>query len=169
MRPHPADTDRLRFRLWTRSDGELAWALFGDPEVTRLVGGPFSREQVAERLSWEIANQASAGVQYWPLFAEDDFVGACGLKPRESWFEFGFYLRRPHWGRGYGVEAGRAVIDWAYADLGVTRLYAGHHPQNEASRGALLKLGFARTHEELYPPTGLVHPGYTHSGGASAS
>jgi hypothetical protein len=24
----------------------------------------------------------------------------------------------------------------------------------------LLKLGFVRTHEELYPPTGLLHPSY---------
>jgi [ribosomal protein S5]-alanine N-acetyltransferase len=42
----------------------LALAIWGDPEITRLVGGPFSREQVRERLQREIANRERRGVQY---------------------------------------------------------------------------------------------------------
>jgi len=39
-------------------------------------------------------------------------------------------------------------------------LFAGHHPENHASRRILSKLGFRLTHEEFYPPTGLLHPSY---------
>jgi RimJ/RimL family protein N-acetyltransferase len=64
------------------------------------------------------------------------------------------------WGRGLATEAGRAVARFAFDDLGATALFAGHHPDNGASRKVLLKLGFVHTHDELYPPTGLLHPSY---------
>jgi RimJ/RimL family protein N-acetyltransferase len=44
--------------------------------------------------------------------------------------------------------------------LGAASLFAGHHPDNAASKHALERLGFRYTHHELYPPTGLEHPGY---------
>jgi hypothetical protein len=43
------------------------------------------------------------------------------------------------------------VIDHAFRGLGAQARFAGHHAANDASRRLLLKLGFVRTHEELYP------------------
>jgi hypothetical protein len=39
-------------------------------------------------------------------------------------------------------------------------LFAHHHPQNEACKTILQKLGFQYSHEEEYKPTGLSHAGY---------
>jgi hypothetical protein len=61
-------TQRLGFRTWTEAHLELAFGLWGDAEVTRLIGGPFSLEQVQRRLAQEIANQTAYGIQYWPVF-----------------------------------------------------------------------------------------------------
>ena len=58
------------------------------------------------------------------------------------------------------MEAGRAVINYGFASLRADALFAGHHPANANSRRVLEKLGFTFTHEELYPPTGLMHPSY---------
>ena len=143
----------------------MAMALWGDPEVTRLIGGAFSREQVRERLSREIATMQSHGMQYWPVFllATGEHVGCCGLRPyksEEGICEIGVHLRRDFWGRGYAPEATRAVIEYAFNILGVKALFAGHNPANEASRGLLEKLRFRYTHDEYYPPTGLNHPSY---------
>jgi RimJ/RimL family protein N-acetyltransferase len=158
-------TARLGFRPWSRADTELAMTLWGDPEVTRLIGGPFSKEQVEERLAQEISTMASHGVQYWPIFllASGEHAGCCGLrpcKPEQNIFEIGFHIRRAHWGQGYALEAARAVIDYAFGTLGVAGLFAGHNPANEPSRHLLEKLGFRYTHDEFYPPTGLNHPSY---------
>ena len=144
---------------------DLAMALWGDPEVTRLIGGVFSREQVRERLSRETATMQSHGMQYWPVFllATGEHVGCCGLRPyksEEGICEIGVHLRRDFWGRGYAPEATRAVIEYAFNILGVKALFAGHNPANEASRGLLEKLRFRYTHDEYYPPTGLNHPSY---------
>ncbi len=141
------------------------WSFWGDPEVTRRIGGPFSESYVRERIERETATLKEYGVQYWPLFllATGEHVGCCGLrpyKPDESIYALGFHLRPAFWGRGYAEEAARAVIDHAFDRLGARALFAGHHPENDPSRRLLAKLGFRYTHDELYAPTGLEHPSY---------
>ena len=44
---------------------------------------------------------------------------------------------------GLATEAGRASIEFARSDLGLMRLVAMVHPDNEASARVLTKLGFA--------------------------
>jgi ribosomal-protein-alanine N-acetyltransferase len=160
----PAATSRLAFRPWRDDDVALAMALWGDPRVAALVGGPFDEAQVRARLATELANQAEHGIAYWPLvLAGGVDVGCCGLRPRDPEhriYELGFYLRVEHWGQGYAAEAGRSVIGLAFDALAVPALFAGHHPANHASQKTLEKLGFRYTHHELHPPTGLQHPSY---------
>ncbi len=158
-------TPRLGFRTWMGADLDLALGLWGDAEVTRLIGGPFSPERVRQRLAQEIANQAAYGIQYWPIFllTSAEHVGCCGLRPYPSEpcvYELGFHLRKMYWGQGLAVEAARAAIEYAFTTLGAAGLFAGHHPANEASRRVLIKLGFCYAHDEFYPPTGLRHPSY---------
>jgi RimJ/RimL family protein N-acetyltransferase len=163
-KPHPTPTTRLTFRLWTEDDLPFARLLFGDPQVTMLVGGPFDEAAVAARLETELANQRDHGISYWPilLYARKE-IGCCGLKPRDPArrvYELGFYLRPPYWGQGFASEASARVIAYAFDVLGASALFAGHHPKNQSSQRTLEKLGFRYTHSEIYPPTGVEHPGY---------
>lgn len=152
----------------------LAMGLWGDAEVTRLIGGPFSGAQVRERLAREIATFRQHGMQYWPVFllASGEHIGCCGLRPyrlENRVYELGFHIRKAHWGRGYAQEGARTVIGYAFGALGAAALFAGHHPANEASRRLLRKLGFEYTHDEYYAPTGLDHPSYLLRAGAAAA
>jgi ribosomal-protein-alanine N-acetyltransferase len=156
-------TERLGFRPWSPRDFELAWGLWGNSEVTRLMGGPFSEEYVHERLAREIANLESVGVQYWPCFllATGEPVGCCGLRPyepEERRFAFGFHLRPEHWGQGLAGEAAWAIVRHAFSTLAVGSLIAGHHPRNEPSRRLLGKLGFKYSHDAFYAPNGIDQP-----------
>jgi len=158
-------SDRLSFRRWGPDDLELATALWSDPEVTRHIGGPASPAAVASRLAAEIATGSQVGFQYWPIFRRDDgaHVGCCGLRPyrpAERIHELGVHILPSFWRRGFALEAARAVIAHAFGPLGARALFAGHNPDNHASRAMLAKLGFRYTHDELYPPTGLLHPSY---------
>lgn len=157
-------TKRLRFGIWRDDDAALATAIWGDAEVTRLTGGPFTTEAVAERLAAEIGHWRLHRIQYWPVFRLNDstLVGCCGLRPRDMAArvaELGFQLCRDAWGQGFATEAAKGVIRWA-RENGFAALIAGHHPENQASRRALLRLGFSYTHDELYPPTGEMEPCY---------
>jgi [ribosomal protein S5]-alanine N-acetyltransferase len=158
-------TERLGFRRWRLEDLPLARELWGDPEVTRLIGGPFSEEQIRERLSKEVASMQEHGLQYWPVFllSDADFVGCCGLRPYRSEkriFELGFHFRPAYWGKGLAVESAKTIVQFAGQSLSAEGLFAGHHPENLASHKVLLKLGFRLTHEERYPPTGEMHRCY---------
>jgi ribosomal-protein-alanine N-acetyltransferase len=159
----PGPTERLCFRRWTDCDPSLAALLWQDPEVMRFMGGPYTQEEVDARLAREAANETERALQYWPVFLRDSevFTGCCGLKPKVSApeiLEIGFHFLPAFWGAGYGAEAARAVMQFAEETLGIRELYAGHHPQNSASRRLLEKLGFAQIGEHLFARTGLQHP-----------
>ena len=158
-------TARLGFRAWRPDDVARAVALWGDPDVARFThaGGPPSRAAIEERLTREIASQTEHGFQYWPVFLLDDatHAGCCGVRlyrPEQRILELGVHLLPAFWGRGLAVEAARAAIAYAFAELGAEALFAGHHPANEASRAMLHRLGFRYTHDELYPPDGVEPP-----------
>ena len=158
-------TARLGFRSWSSDDLPAALALWGNSETTRLIGGPFSPAEIEQKLSREIASLRDHKVQYWPMFLvrTGEHVGCGGLRPyklEDRIYELGFHLLPAYWGQGLAVEAGRGVIAYAFDSLGAKALFAGHHPANEASRKVILKLGFTFARNELYKPTGLIHPSY---------
>lgn len=165
VRPYRLRSARLGVGIWTRADLDLALGLWGDPVVARYMGGPFSREQVASRLELEVENYERHRLQYWPLFLRDSgvHVGCCGVAPHLAdgpVYQFGFHLRQAHWRQGYVLEAAPVIIADAFDTLGAAALYAGHHPDNEASRRVLVALGFRYTHDEFYAPTGVIEPCY---------
>jgi len=165
MGPYFLTSARLGFRTWRPDDLPLAVAIWGDIEVTRLNGGPFAPAYPAARLASEISNLAEHGYQYWPIFWRETgaHAGCCGLQPRDAGariFELGYYLRPPFWRRGLAAEAARAVVGYAFGQLGAQALFAGHHADNASSRRILQDLGFRYTHHEFYAPSGVDEPCY---------
>jgi RimJ/RimL family protein N-acetyltransferase len=160
-------TRRLYFRTWRKDDFNLAMDLWGDPKVTRFIvaKGCMSDDEVKARLFQEIDTQKSHGVQYWPCFLQSNnaFVGCCGIRLYDlskEIYEIGFHILSCCWRKGLAVEAARGVMEYAFKELPVAGLFAGHHPDNIVSPHVLEKLGFQYTHDEFYAPTGLKHPSY---------
>jgi RimJ/RimL family protein N-acetyltransferase len=156
---------RLGFRWWTREDRKLARELWGDLEVTRFFGGPFSDAEIDERLEREFRGMAEHRFQYWPvhLLSSHEHVGCCGLRPyrpSEQIPELGFHLRPKYWGQGLASEAAKTVIDFAFKTLGAKGLSAGHHPDNVSSKKVLEKLGFRYLHDEYFAALGVSIPYY---------
>lgn len=55
--------------------------------------------------------------------------------------EIGYWLAEPLWRQGYGLEAARCIVAYAFADLGHEVLHAGYRHGNEGSRRILDRLG----------------------------
>ena len=82
---------------------------------------------------------------------DDDVIGACGIARLDGKQpEIGYWLGVPFWGQGYATEAARAVIDYAFGDLGYELLLGGARVSNPASRRVLEKCGFQWTGVGLY-------------------
>ncbi|WP_429190567.1 GNAT family N-acetyltransferase [Fusobacterium sp. PH5-44] len=167
MKNYFIESKNIGFSTWKEDDFSLVKSLWGNKEVTRYIAtnGEFSENEIKERLSKEINNQNSYGVQYWPIFLKetDEFIGCCGLRPYQlenKIYEIGFHLIPLFWGKGFAMEAAKIVIDYGFHTLKVNDLFAGHNPNNKNSAKILNKLGFHYTHDEFYLPTGLYHPSY---------
>jgi len=138
----------------------LAQQLWGDLEVTKFFGGPFSEDEIRKRFKRERARRMVHGFQYWiiELLATGEFVGVCGLRPyrpAEDIMELGFHLLPKFWGQGLATEAARAVILYAFDKYSAKKLAAGHHPENLTSKKVIDKLGFNYSHQENFPELGM--------------
>jgi len=163
--PYFLKTERLGFRWWAKQDLAAARELWGDIEVTRFFGGPFSNEEIGQRLEREISRMDTHRFQYWPIYllSDNEHVGCCGLQ-EDAIHELGFHLRPKYWGQGLAVEAARAVIAFAFGTIGAKSLSAGHHPKNGSSKKVLEKLGFRYTHDEFFAALGMDIPYYLITG-----
>ncbi len=157
---------RLGFRCWRDVDLQLAVNLWGDPAVTRYIAAsPYTLREVQVRLRTEIEAERTHRIQYWPIFllATGEHIGCCGLRPRATHTEtpeLGVHVVSRHWRQGYAFEAASRVVEYAFTLGGVQAIFAGHNPENGASRRLLLRLGFVYAGDEFYAPTGLQHPSY---------
>lgn len=78
----------------------------------------------------------------------EGLVGVVGISSRDEGVELGYWLRRSAWGQGFATEAARLALDFAFGELDLSEVDAGHFADNPASGRVLQKLGFAYTQDE---------------------
>ena len=105
------NSTRIGFRRWREQDLPLTMELWGDPDVTAYIGGPFTAEMVRSRLIQEIEQEQETGLQYWPFFLLEGnrHAGCAGLRPyrmEERVYELGIHLRGAQLGAGFGEGGG---------------------------------------------------------------
>ncbi len=140
-------TERLLLRPgWPEDWRALAHAMNDEGIVCNLARAPWPYTEQDAR---EFANRPQD--QLYPVFFltlpsghGSELVGACGIDKCGDDIELGYWIARPHWGKGYASEAGRAVACIASV-LGHTRLVASHFEDNPASGRVLEKIGFRAT------------------------
>lgn len=144
------ETDRLMLRRFTRDDLELLVELDSDPEVKRYIdnGAAVDRSDLTETLEWWLGYyDRYEGYGFWAAIEKStgQFLGWFHLRPGEGAGplepELGYRLRREMWGRGYATEGSKALIDKAFHELGVDRVYASTMLVNVASRRVMEKAG----------------------------
>jgi RimJ/RimL family protein N-acetyltransferase len=138
-------TDRLVLRALCQRDVPVIVQLAGDRRVaenTARIPHPYTAAD-AEGLLASINQKGSETV--FALELDGALIGMSGLDPRTDGAELGYWLGVPYWGCGYATEAARAVIDYAFSELGHDLLQSGARVSNPASRRVLEKCGFQWT------------------------
>jgi ribosomal-protein-alanine N-acetyltransferase len=143
-------TPRLRLRPFVAADVSGHLALYGDPEVTRLLpGGPFDAAEAAARSARALDRFARhAEAHGFTVSAVTDratgrLLGQCGLLhlPDGPDVEILYALERVTWGQGLATEAAGAVLGHAFGPLGLPRVVAVARAEHLASRRVMEKLG----------------------------
>ena len=142
-------TERLLLRPgWIEDAPELFRAISDERIVRNLATAPWPyRPEDAEAF---LRRQRDPGEPAMLIFRRTasgpELIGGIGFgRLSGGGVEFGYWLKREAWGRGYATEAGRAVIAAARDSLRLRRIEAGHFLDNPASGRVLEKLGFRPT------------------------
>lgn len=156
------ETDRLLLRRFTADDIGLLVELDSDPEVKRYIdnGAPIDLDDLNETMEWWLRYyERSACYGFWAALEKvtGEFIGwfhyrpGDGAGPLEP--ELGYRLRQNAWGRGFGTEGSRALIDKGFREFGVERVYAHTMAVNIGSRRVMEKAGlrFVRIFESEWP------------------
>jgi RimJ/RimL family protein N-acetyltransferase len=144
-------TARLTVRPFRAADAAAVQRLAGDraiADTTLHIPHPYA-DGVAEQwiashaakfAEGELANFAIA------LRQSGKLVGCVGLTilPDFDCAELGYWIGKDSWGLGYATEACRAVLDYAFVNLNLNRVYAMHMHRNPASGRVMEKLGMLR-------------------------
>ena len=125
----------------------LADELFsGDPEDGAYFG--MRRGQVLRDASWAPWSQRAIVLRHENvMIGSATFHGPPGVNDTSTpgAAEVGYEVYPAYRGRGFATEAGRALIDWARREHGVSHLISGVAPENMPSLRVNEKLGFVPT------------------------
>ncbi len=155
------ETERLLLRGHRRDDYASELSLWGDPEVTRFIGGkPSTPEEVWARLLRNIGHWTVMGFGYWLVHEKSSgrFVGEVGLAdhhrdvvpPFGDTPETGWVLMPWAHGRGFATELMTTVLSWTEGVLGAPRTVCMIDPDNAASLRVAGKLGYRELARTTY-------------------
>lgn len=158
-------TERLALRRFTLADLDWLTALYGDPDVTRYLGGMRDRAATEEFLHQRVLRyyDEHPGLGIWVTVERSSGVPVgfhlLNHIQGEPLIQIGFTLKKPAWGRGMATEMAAAVLRYGFVDLSLPRIVAMASLANVASQHVLQKIGLERRGERAFP-----HPAYAAEG-----
>lgn len=157
------ETERLILRRFTEDDVHNLFALDNDPEVMRFLNGgkpvPLERIRDVTLPALLAYYERPGGFGFWAAEEKStgEFIGWFHFRPAKDAppgeIELGYRLRKSAWGKGYGTEGSRALIERGFTEQGVERVTAFTMTVNTGSRRVMEKSGltFVRTFFQDWP------------------
>lgn len=154
------ETQRLVMPPLSAAHTAALAAIYADPDVARYIGGDTldaagtaAQVECFENVWREHGFGQSALIDR----ASGTLTGRAGLHPWPQWdeVELGYVLARSAQGRGLACEAAAVWMATAFGALGLHRLTAVIHPDNQPSRALAARLGF-QVHRRDVTPAGIA-------------
>ena len=152
MNPLRLTTPRLVLRELRLQDSTDAQVLDSDPLVVRymsndVVDEPGTRAYLAKSIA---AAEQSPRLTFDLAITErgdDRFLGRVGLRierPEHREAQVWFSVRRDRWGQGVATEALKGLLEFAFGELALHRVYGDCDPRNLASAKLMERVGMMR-------------------------
>lgn len=144
------ETERLILRPWASKDAEDLYRYASDPDIGPPAG--WTPHQSVKESREIIETFFSARPQAYAVYLKSaqQAVGAIELKQvghtdlteKEDECELSYWIGKPFWGQGLIPEAARALLRYAFEDLGMRRVFCAYYEGNTKSKRVQEKLGF---------------------------
>ena len=145
------ETPRLKMREFCLDDIDEVYEFSIHSDVTRYTGdtGTVNTREDAKKLItdlWQVEYKKYGYARYALIHKGDDrVIGFCGIKyePHLGGPDIGYRMLPQYWGHGLGMEAAKAILEYARAHLGLNRIIGEAIVENVASNKILANLGFS--------------------------
>jgi len=146
--PEQINGTLVRLRRATPDDAPPLFLAAADPEVMRYMDWEMPTSDTETRKHLEEAEQRWIDKTEFQWIIEDRasgvLVGTISIRPKGHAADFGFFLARAHWHKGYASEAGQLVMNWLKEQPEVLRIWATADAENVRSQRVLERLGLRR-------------------------
>jgi len=148
------ETKRLILKPIASTDLDNLFALRSDPVVMKYIGDGSvqTKEQVENFIQCGSGYFEKYGLDFFSVFEKEtgDFVGQAGLfhvgfDVNQPDIELAYRLHTKYWNRGYATECAKALIDYGFNQLSLSKIIAAVRPKNERSRRVMEKAGMSYT------------------------
>ena len=145
-------SEKVILRPVKRSDISHFLKWFNDPEVIQYLNMYLPMTEMAEE-KWieDLATRGRAGTDtHFVMEAMDGdgntpigTIGLHGISPKDHSAGFGIAIgERDYWGKGYGTEATRLILDYSFRQLNLHRIWSAAFAFNERSIKLHKSVGF---------------------------
>jgi len=127
------------------SDADGLFAAADDSDVMRYMDWPRPKDaaEVEHHLK-QAESRWAAGTEFqWAILpaGRDEVVGTISVRPSAYSADFGYFLGRSHWGKGFGRAAADRVLAWCWSQPNLVRVSATADAENARSRRLLERVG----------------------------
>ncbi len=146
-------TQRLILRAWREEDAKSLYRLASDPRASAAAGWRPHRS-LKESLAVIRDVYSQPEIYALVLRSTGEIIGSVGLMTyhnsniglSKTDCEIGYWLGVSYWENGYCTEAAKVLINHAFADLSMQRVFCSYIEGNVASQKIQQKLGFKPHH-----------------------
>jgi RimJ/RimL family protein N-acetyltransferase len=165
------NTKRLTLRPIRLGDEKEIHEYAGDKEITMMFWLPndtfeetidFVKKNAQE---WESEDQTNFE---FVILLDGKIIGGCdidlGHSEDRTYATLGWIINKTYRNQGYASEAASAILDFAFENLRIDKIYAQCDIKNPASFGVMLKIGMTCINDKgtrTYPRTGITSGEYT--------
>jgi RimJ/RimL family protein N-acetyltransferase len=150
------ETERLLLRELLPSDKEGIFHLDSDMDVHEFLGkNPIKTIEEAQNIiDFVRLEYQENGIGRWAVILKEtnEFIGWAGLKlvteninGHQNFYDLGYRFIKYFWQKGYGFEAAKACLEYAFYEMKLQTVYAHTMVGNEGSKRILEKIGMKNT------------------------
>ncbi len=145
------ETPRLWFRHLTLEDCDDLYRLYSDHDIRRYFpDGVRTAEETNEELEWFLEGHPDdLRLGLWATIEKSSnrFIGRCVLLP---WtidgvleIEIAYMIDKSRWREGFGSEAAKGLVGYAFSELRLPKVIALIDPEHEASIRTAMSAGLS--------------------------
>jgi len=151
MKCDPIFTERLVIREFIRSDRDALMHFARNPEQLELMLFSLKDEKEVDGFLDESIAATSMEKRVLYILAvalRDDPLNSCigcvslmDIDENLAQAELGYFFRSDVWGKGYGAESARELVNFGFRNIGLHRIWGMCHVRNAGSARVMEKIG----------------------------